>query len=244
MSDAQATVMSLPELLERTLEKLPMRDLLVTAPLVSRTWRAITFTPALQRVLFFQPAPSSSMERVQNTLLAEVFPAFFAPESSCWSWPNAKTLQSMPWSKAPDAFRRPEASWRRMLVTQPPVHRLLVTETARGVRPNGPHSTRERRAVLDLNPSEPGLRMGVLYDVVPPLIDRVASAFCVRWHEETDFFIGREPVLAVPVLAVVCLRIPPVQEVIEDIREEFYSEGTERVEIDFGEWCPPESFVE
>ncbi|KAF8183276.1 hypothetical protein K438DRAFT_1839201 [Mycena galopus ATCC 62051] len=239
MLNAQAIVMTLPELLERILGKLPMHDLLVTAPLVSRTWCAITLTPTLQRALFFQPACEGAFERRQNALLAEFFPAFFAPESSRWSWPDAKALQLMPWRKAPAAFRRAEASWRRMLVTQPPVYRLLVTETARGVRPRGPRSTRERRAVFDV---DAGLRMGFLYDLVPPLINRVSAAFSIRWHEETEFFLGCEPIRAVPVLAVVCLRIPPVPEVIEDIGEEFHSEGNERVDINFGEWCPPESF--
>jgi hypothetical protein len=115
MSNTQNIVISTPELLELMLSRLPMRDLLVAAPLVSKMWQALTLTPALQRALFLQPDPSS--ERVQNPLLVELFPPFFAPEQpSRWSWPDAEAIQSMPWSKAPEAFKWPEASWRRMLV--------------------------------------------------------------------------------------------------------------------------------
>ncbi|KAJ7348323.1 hypothetical protein DFH08DRAFT_865784 [Mycena albidolilacea] len=70
MSNALVVVMSTPELLELTLSHLPMRDLLVTAPLVSKTWQALTLTPALQRALFFQPDPSSLS--VHNPLLVEL----------------------------------------------------------------------------------------------------------------------------------------------------------------------------
>ncbi|KAJ7790782.1 hypothetical protein B0H14DRAFT_3501268 [Mycena olivaceomarginata] len=45
-----------------------MHDLLMTAPLVNKTWQS-TLTPSVQRALFFEPDPSS--ERTQNPLLAE-----------------------------------------------------------------------------------------------------------------------------------------------------------------------------
>ncbi|KAJ7731951.1 hypothetical protein B0H14DRAFT_3517764 [Mycena olivaceomarginata] len=44
MLNALVVVMSTPELLELTLSHLPMRDLLVTAPLVSKTWQVLTLT--------------------------------------------------------------------------------------------------------------------------------------------------------------------------------------------------------
>ncbi|KAJ7241507.1 hypothetical protein B0H12DRAFT_1133592 [Mycena haematopus] len=82
----------------------------------------------------------------------------------------------MPWSKAPSAFNRPEASWRRMLVAQPPPQKMLVTETCHG------SGSFVRRAVYDDEP----LRMGSLYDIVLPLVDRVVSSFCVRWHHDDN----------------------------------------------------------
>ncbi|KAJ7301748.1 hypothetical protein DFH08DRAFT_667471, partial [Mycena albidolilacea] len=148
-------VISTPELLELILSCLPMRDLLVTAPLVSKTWQALTLTPALQRTLFFRPDLSS--EPAQNPLLLMLFPPFFAAEKPRrWSWPDAEAIQSMPCAKAPEVFKRREASWRRMLVIQPPAPKMIVTEHC-----HARHGDFERSAVLD----DPCLRMGVLYDL-------------------------------------------------------------------------------
>ncbi|KAJ7108396.1 hypothetical protein C8R43DRAFT_1044225 [Mycena crocata] len=189
MSIARDTVLSTTEILSQILAQLPMRDLLLKVPLVCSTWQATILTPALQRALFFQPdfaiAPASP---VQNPLLVELFPAFFAPyqkerwhSSTCWP-SNASSISRMPWATAPDAFRRADASWRRMLVTQPPPQTLLVTETRRTV----PLGISERYATLD-GP----LRMGVVYDVALPLIDRVVSSFYIRWHRIDDAAAGR-----------------------------------------------------
>jgi hypothetical protein len=64
MSKAQDTVISAPELLELTFTQPPMRDLLVTVTLVRKTCPALTLTPTLQRALFFQPDPSSMVNKV------------------------------------------------------------------------------------------------------------------------------------------------------------------------------------
>ncbi|KAJ7809845.1 hypothetical protein B0H14DRAFT_1494088 [Mycena olivaceomarginata] len=76
MATARDEVISTPELLEHTLAHLPMRDLLTVAPLVSKTWLAITISPALQRALFFQPDRTGT-HPVENPLLVELFPPFF-----------------------------------------------------------------------------------------------------------------------------------------------------------------------
>ncbi|KAJ7657130.1 hypothetical protein B0H14DRAFT_2321869, partial [Mycena olivaceomarginata] len=161
---------STPELLENTLLQLPMRDLLVTAPLVCKTWHAVTLSPIIQRTLFFEGDPSAS-KRVQNPLLRELFPPFFAlppppngQRSKSAAWPgNADTITTMPWSKttrpwskAPSAFKRAEASWRRMLVIQPPVHTVRITQTM-----NSFMCTSQRHGLL----KDSSLRMGVLYDL-------------------------------------------------------------------------------
>ncbi|KAJ7162768.1 hypothetical protein C8R43DRAFT_991319 [Mycena crocata] len=181
MSTARDTVLSTPELLEHILTQLPMRDLLVRAPLVSKTWQAITLTPTVQRALFFLPEAPSASKPVQNPLLVEAFAPFFTfcPEDKHrWSWPgDASSIESLPWAKAPDTFKRADASWRRMLVTQPPAQRLLVTDTSHGRGGNSTHS-----ATLDNGP----LHMGTLYDLAAARIDRVASSFCVRWHRIYD----------------------------------------------------------
>ncbi|KAJ7123562.1 hypothetical protein C8R44DRAFT_875750 [Mycena epipterygia] len=172
MSSAKDVVISTPELLELILARLPMRKLLTTAPLVSKMWKAHTLSPALQRALFFQPDPSS--ERIQNPLLLELFSRFFGPKGpNRWSWPGeASTIMVMPWAKTPDAFKRADASWRRMLVQQPTAQTMTITETCHG---QGGYNS-ERRAVLN----DLSLRMGVLYDMAVPFIDRVASSFCIN----------------------------------------------------------------
>ncbi|KAJ7270490.1 hypothetical protein C8J57DRAFT_1508523 [Mycena rebaudengoi] len=162
MASAQDAVISTPELLELSLSYLPMRDLLVTAPL---------------RALFFGADPSS--EGIRNPLLIELFPPFFAPRgSSHYQWPGkASAIMAMPSAQATEAFRRKEASWRRMLVSQPPVQTIIVTETCYSRRGKS-----KRCGAL----RDPSLRMGVLYDLAVPLINRTASSFCVRWHDGTE----------------------------------------------------------
>ncbi|KAK7049186.1 F-box domain protein [Favolaschia claudopus] len=174
---AQETVIATPELLEHTISYLPLRDLLVTVPLVSTTWHAITQTPNIQQALFFEPDPSAS-ERILNPLLVELFPPFFTEyEKNRFSWPTAKTIKSLPESGPFAAFRRPEASWRRMLVSQPPPQTMLIKQKSHGMRGDS-----KRTAVLhDLS-----LRMGTLYSLVLPFIDRVASSFRIQWHDAVD----------------------------------------------------------
>ncbi|KAJ7466750.1 hypothetical protein B0H11DRAFT_2047580 [Mycena galericulata] len=220
MSTAKDAVISTPELLELTLAQLPMRDLLITAPLVCKTWQAITFAPSLQRTLFFEPDPSSS-EPVQNPLLAEMFPPFFGPEGrDRWSWPGTfSAIMSMPWSKAPDAFSRKEASWRRMLVCQPPVQTMVIKETCHGRRGNF-----TRRAEL----TDLSLRMGHLYDLAVPFIDRVASSFYMRWQEH----IALSGVLTLAVVYTTqCVIGGP-----RPLERRFYSDEFEAVQIQFGDF--------
>ncbi|KAJ7478352.1 hypothetical protein FB451DRAFT_1241841 [Mycena latifolia] len=216
MSTARDTVMSTPELLERILAQLPLRYLLVAAPLVCKAWQAIiSLSPTLQRALFFQPDPSprSDSEPVRNPLLVEM--------QNRWSWPGqASTIMAMPWSKAPDAFKRKEASWRRMLVTQPPAQTMIVTETC-----HGQIGDYEQRAVLhDLS-----LPMGLLYDLAVPLIDRVASSFCIHWHSEPDRDLEGDLTLAV-IYTSQC-RV----DLAGTLDKRFYSDGAEPVDIDFAE---------
>ncbi|KAF8144400.1 hypothetical protein K438DRAFT_1426589, partial [Mycena galopus ATCC 62051] len=132
----QHTVLSIPELLELILVRLPMRDLLVTAPLVSKTWHAATLSPELQRALFFEPDALSPP--IRNPLLMETFPPFFAvppPNQNRWLWPGTPdAIKAMPWSRAPEAFKRANASWRRMLVTQPPTRTMVIISTSYGRR--------------------------------------------------------------------------------------------------------------
>ncbi|KAJ7445064.1 hypothetical protein FB451DRAFT_1293260 [Mycena latifolia] len=226
MSTAKDAVMSTPELVELTLAQLPMRDLLVTAPLVCKMWQAITLSPTLQRTLFFQA--DSKSERVQNPLLVEMFGPFFAPgglNPGSRGPGNAKSIMAMPWSKAPAAFKRADASWRRMLVMQPPAQTMVVTESSHGWG-----GVSQRRAVLN----DLSLRMGTLYDIAVPLIDRVVSSFCIHWHSDTE--TEGDLTLAVGYVVQCSMGIRRMLD------NRSYTDGSRPfVQIEFGEWCHPDS---
>ncbi|KAJ7244134.1 hypothetical protein B0H12DRAFT_1236182 [Mycena haematopus] len=219
-----SAVLSTPELLEKILVHLPIRTLLVTAPLVSKTWHAATLSPTLQRALFFAPDPSASPStRVHNPLLVETFPPFFAfPEGNRTAWPGMDAIEAPPWSQAPAAFQRADASWRRMLVAQPPPQSMLITQdysAALGVF--------ERRAVLgDLSDS---LRMGLLYDLTVSLIK---ERFRVHWRGDTTLEAEAEadPILLELSAAHSCMDEPRALD------DQFRSNGEQRVEIPFTKW--------
>ncbi|KAK7013249.1 putative f-box domain protein [Favolaschia claudopus] len=175
-STTQNTVISSPELLELILSHLPMRDLLCIAPLVSKAWQATTTTPYLQRILFFKPDPSADPSTlIQNPLLAEIFSPFFTPLENPYAchWPGrTASIWEMPWLKNLDAFRRAGASWRRMLVTQPPVRTSALKHVTRYR-----YGSTTRQATL----SGLSLRMGFLFDLILPLTQD-GVWFWIDWH--------------------------------------------------------------
>ncbi|KAK7038336.1 putative f-box domain protein [Favolaschia claudopus] len=231
MSSAQHSVMVTPELVELVLLHLPMRDLLITAPLVCKWWRDLTLKPTLQRALFFEP-DNLSLPRIKNPLLAELFPPFFGSlidhTASRWSWPgSAKTIMAMPCSLAPEAFKRKEASWRRMLVSQPPARTMAVSERrhARG-------GNSQRRAVLeDLSP----LRMGPLYDLTVSLVDRVAASFRISWRGIDSLYEqapdNDEDVTLDVMYTVQCRRVQRNRQ----IDSKFDCDGREQISVHWGE---------
>ncbi|KAI0107253.1 hypothetical protein GGR51DRAFT_559594 [Nemania sp. FL0031] len=116
------------ELLEQILLHLDMRTLLTAAQLVRRQWRdLITTSPTLQQALYFKPVAQASGPRTPNPLLAEVFPPWFRLDldqrSPLVCRDNFRELRiGRTWLRR--AFMHPAATWRRMLVQQPPVLQL------------------------------------------------------------------------------------------------------------------------
>jgi len=101
---------------------------------------------------------------------------------------------------------------------------MIITETC-----SSDSRSTERRAVLkDLS-----LRMGVLYDLVVPFIDRFASSFFVHWHHGMD--VEGDLILAVKWRQ---LYMGP-QRRGNTVDERFYSDRTKSVEINFSEWVSP-----
>ncbi|KAJ6481875.1 hypothetical protein C8R45DRAFT_1100281 [Mycena sanguinolenta] len=162
ITGARDATTSTPELLELILAHLPMRDLLVTAPLVSKTL-----------------VKSFICTHTESAPGGVVSPLFHLSGSRQGLLDTAKAIKSMPWVKSSDAFKRAEASWRRMLVTQLPALKMIVTETW-----YGKSSTAERRtAMADISP----LRMGSLYDIALPFADAdMDSSFCVLWCNNSE----------------------------------------------------------
>ncbi|KAI9681895.1 MAG: hypothetical protein M1822_006972 [Bathelium mastoideum] len=146
-------VLQIPELLENILTYLNPRDLLLSQR-VSRLWAAtINTSRPLQRTLFFLPdwstsAPLSSLtsplspittrtaaatnwQPVHNALLARAFPCNY-PALQSSSHRHGLSVD-LPATCAPSSHasaRHPRASWRRMLLCQPPCTRLRLVRAA------------------------------------------------------------------------------------------------------------------
>ena len=168
-------VLSTPELLVEILSGLDMRTLLLSQR-VSRFWQGlVTGTPALQRLLFFEPIAAKSnaeltKHREINPLLQAAFPPFFKEPtqyedsevtrlSDLLVQGGHKTfsfLDSRSWDKR-GAFLREGASWRRMLVQQPAALKLGYIESQGA----------SQRSYYNSCLNQPdGLRMHALYDLV------------------------------------------------------------------------------
>jgi len=209
MVSAVARVLGIAELLELILFFLPPRDLLLAQGISRNTQSIIQQSPKLQQALFLRAIPEptnpSPTPRVYhtNTLLEQCFPYFFIRslvlERSYPFITERASLKALPANSNPErtrAFMRAEASWRCMLVSNPPVTTLTVA-TVTDTMMLG-----QRCIVGDLRfqPPADGLRMGVLYDIVLDFVaQHQTSSFCLKWHCLPRFdhmaFTGRYPTL-------------------------------------------------
>ncbi|KAF2166465.1 hypothetical protein M409DRAFT_23104 [Zasmidium cellare ATCC 36951] len=138
-SSAAHRTFQVPELLEMIFLKASITDLLTKMPRVCKHWKAtIEGSIKLQRALFFKPSADVLLhqdeESLENMSLGEVY---IQGTEDTWNYPviaNPFLFQLtndylISWSDAshmPKGVERPEASWRRMLVTQPPMAQLDV----------------------------------------------------------------------------------------------------------------------
>lgn len=152
---------SLPnELIEAILRQVDMQTVLL-AQRVSRQWAlCIRESSAIQQILFFRPA-AAKKPRQQNPLLANKFPYWFPADdaSSCAIAFGAGDMQDF--LEISNIYRRPEASWRRMLVQQPPIMALGWVE--RSVLPSYARDLYRWEIPLQ---ALGGLKMNMLYDLV------------------------------------------------------------------------------
>ncbi|KAG2021421.1 hypothetical protein GB937_004758 [Aspergillus fischeri] len=167
MAESQGLVLSTPELLEYILLHLDIQSLLTSAQRVCRSWtRLIQFSPRLQQALFFKPTPPEKCHKKLHS-----FPPAWDPSGvrECtYLLPSGPEVSE----RRQKLFRR-EASWRWMLVQQPPASLAYVQAT----HPRGDWIFKHYYLPCDAAPTTHwvndqaqmnliGLRMNMLYDLV------------------------------------------------------------------------------
>lgn len=119
-------VLTTPEVLELILVQTDMRTLLTSCQRVCRDWHnLITTSPSIQKSLFFTPIKEPEWgagEKLPNPLLAEMFPTIFPAKGDPYK--RDFHFSDCAMAKGPtslDHFVQKDASWRKMLVQQPPL---------------------------------------------------------------------------------------------------------------------------
>jgi hypothetical protein len=115
-----------PEILEMILIQVDIRTLLTSAQRVCHSWfDVISKSPLIQKGLFFTPVNDSEWvlgEKILNPLLIEAFPSIFPTKDRLYS--SRLDVCDLPMTQdalTMDQFIRKDASWRKMLVQQPPL---------------------------------------------------------------------------------------------------------------------------
>ncbi|KAI1756426.1 hypothetical protein F4782DRAFT_486133 [Xylaria castorea] len=184
MFSSRDAVLQTAELLQEILLQLDMRTLLTTAQLVSRQWHELIMSsPALKQALYLEPIVRPSGPATPNSLLAEVFPLWFPKETrdeqrDVTKPPkmiNREDFGSLPMAEASRrlAFMNPRASWRHMLVQQPPILKLGRWTTS--------HAMMGDFHRFPAHECPDGLRMGSLYDLSQDWVRKAVSGFNVFW---------------------------------------------------------------
>jgi hypothetical protein len=194
IDNACYAVLSTPELLENILSCLSMRNLLTIATRISRRWNAlVTDSPHLRRLLFFQseqskPPHSDCVEKTCNPLLAETFPLWFTNPTVRFQFDAIATLPIARRVSRREAFLWSTASWRRMLVSQPPIQKLgcWMAEYTSGDLPD---DTCWKFRTLSF---PEGLRMGKLYDLTQRWLGDINKPTCaVYWTPHSTGTLSR-----------------------------------------------------
>ncbi|KAJ4370767.1 hypothetical protein N0V83_005289 [Neocucurbitaria cava] len=176
MTSAREQVLGTPELLEAVLYQLcqiaPQIELL-RARIVSHGFRAaITSSPCIQQLLFLRAERATKRESWRlNPLLSKHFVPWFAgPLSDRWSMPTHKTLLLLDWMESKrEAFLRAEASWRNMLVVQPPPEQLSIIRFSHARLVNGEDKRQDASVSFAGSPAG-GVTMGFLYDITESFV--------------------------------------------------------------------------
>ena len=126
MPPAVQKVLDTPELFELILLQCDLRSLLTRALRVSHKWYdVIRSSPTIQEALFFRPSQNiDGSEFTFNPILVEDFGLFFDGEVH-----TRQSFDALPIAKGGkkgrrESFMRKGASWRSMLVRQPPIRTM------------------------------------------------------------------------------------------------------------------------
>jgi hypothetical protein len=216
---AREKVFALAEIFEAILFELPLRDLLVYAQLVSQSWNTtIKTSTLLQQHLFFLPAQPSPAPRKFNPLLHSSFPPWFE-DNTHNRYNRGAEFKTLDWNSAPKkrvAYARKEASWRNMLLCQPPVHILSIKKNTSSM---GGQWHQEGSIHF-----EDGVRMGLIYDRAYEVVRRPISAFSMNWDGGEE-----DAVILITHFTVQC-----ESGLDEDVGREFCSEAFEKgLKIEF-----------
>ncbi|KAB8300062.1 hypothetical protein EYC80_000298 [Monilinia laxa] len=161
---AASRVFSIPELFNEILSYLPLSCLLVNVSLVCKSWAMALTSPGIERALYFRPAIHNG-PTTWSSLLEEKFGVFFDftyLSNGHVLCPGAFT--ALPWKRNHNAFKRADASWRDMLVFQPPCYSLEIERIK--------HERGGIQYKTTTIPCPDGLRMGMVWDI--------AQEWCLR----------------------------------------------------------------
>ncbi|PYH72703.1 uncharacterized protein BO88DRAFT_422463 [Aspergillus vadensis CBS 113365] len=153
----------IPEVLEQVLVELDATTLLLSQR-VCHLWNSLIKTsPTLQRALFFRPEKQSPTEdqtpkRTTNPFMDKLLKHFVSnprsvngtQDSSNWLRPFMPLqITDHPRLGRKEPYSRPEASWREMLLDQPPTPSIAVRDDLVPLKTFGVLSD-ERKSVLRL----------------------------------------------------------------------------------------------
>ncbi|KAK4500209.1 hypothetical protein PRZ48_008395 [Zasmidium cellare] len=136
-STAAHRTFTVPEVLEMIFLPLSIPDLLSKIPRVCKHWKArVDSSVKLQRALFFKPSTDVMIKQQEEGMPGLCF-ELIQGSDKMWTYPiianpflfeisNDYLVSHADASRMPKGIDRPEASWRRMLVTQPPMDNVHV----------------------------------------------------------------------------------------------------------------------
>lgn len=148
-----------------------MQTLLVSVQRVCKRWfQIIRSSTPLQRKLYFLP-DTNATKAMENPLLAKEFPIWFANRGRGVRRSSSDELQAFGTMTAADAPRyRPNASWRKMLVQQPPVLHWIISTSY----PRGQDDDISETCTFQLNN---GLRMEIFHNRILRMLSEATVPF-------------------------------------------------------------------